>query len=289
MSTDLTINQYFNSNSVQERFEKLLGVKAPGFISSVLQTVNNNKLLANADPTTILNAAATAASLDLPINQSLGRAWIVPFKGKAQFQIGYKGFVELAQRSGKYRSINAIAVYENQYKGFNALTEEIDGDFSVDGAGAVVGYAAHFELLNGFTKTVYWSKEKVEQHAKRFSKSFGNGPWKTDFDAMAKKTVLKHTLANWGILSIEMQTAQLADQAVVTDDNQYQYVDNVIDVEADNAEEETNRVLKFLDNVKTIEDLEMLEDSLSGQEVTEGAKKAIEAKRDSLTAKTVEG
>jgi recombination protein RecT len=285
MSTQLTINQHFNSESVQRKFEKLLGQKSAGFISSVLQTVNNNSLLAKADPATILNAAATAASLDLPINQSLGRAWIVPFKGQAQFQIGYKGFVELAQRTGQYRSINAIEIYENQYQGFNALTEEIDADFSVEGKGNVVGYAAYFELLNGFKKTVFWSKDKVEQHAKRFSKSFGNGPWKTDFDAMAKKTVLKHTLSNWGILSIEMQTAQLADQAVIPEDGKYQYVDNVIDIDANNAEEETARVVKFLEKVKSIDDLDILEDSLSGEEITEDAQKAIDAKREALTAK----
>lgn len=285
MSNQLTVNQYFSSDSVQQKFEKMLGQKSAGFISSVLQTVNNSQLLAKADPKTILNAAATAASLDLPINQSLGRAWIVPFKGQAQFQIGYKGFVELAQRSGRYKSINAIEVYENQYNGFNALTEQIDADFSVDGKGAVVGYAAHFELLNGFTKTVFWSREKVEKHAKRFSKSFGNGPWKTDFDAMAKKTVLKYTLSNWGILSIEMQTAQLADQAVIPEDGKYQYADNVIDIEANNAEEETARVIKFLDNVKTIEDLEVLEDSLSGETITDEAQQAIEEKRESLTVK----
>ena len=282
MSTQLTVNQYFSSESVQQKFEKLLGQKSAGFISSVLQTVNNNSLLKNADPATILNAAATAASLDLPINQSLGRAWIVPFKGQAQFQIGYKGFVELAQRSGRYKSINAIEVYENQYKGFNALTEEIDADFSVDGKGKVVGYAAHFELLNGFTKTVYWSKDKVEAHAKRFSKSFGNGPWKTDFDAMAKKTVLKYTLSNWGILSIEMQTAHLADQAVMPEDGKYQYVDNVIDIDAQNAEEETARVVKFLEKVKSIDDLDILEDSLSDEVITDEAKEAIKAKRESF-------
>lgn len=282
MTTELSINKTLNSDAVQQKFEKLLGKRAPQFISSVLQTVNNNKLLSKADPATVLNAAATAASLDLPINQSLGRAWIVPFKGQAQFQIGYKGFVELAQRSGKYRAINAIAVYANQYKGFNSLTEEIDGDFSVDGAGEVVGYAAYFELLNGFKKTVFWSRAKVEQHARRFSKSFSNGPWKTDFDAMAKKTVLKHTLSNWGVLSVEMQTAHQADQAVIPEEGAYQYADNVIDVEANNAEEETARVVKFLEKVETIEDLEVLEETLSGEEITEEAQTAIDLKRASF-------
>jgi recombination protein RecT len=285
MSTQLTINQHFNSESVQRKFEKLLGQKSAGFISSVLQTVNNNKLLASADPATILNAAATAASLDLPINQSLGRAWIVPFKGQAQFQIGYKGFVELAQRTGQYRAINAIAIHENQFEGYDMLEERLIGNFTIEGTGKVVGYAAYFEMLNGFRKTVYWSTESVTKHAKRFSKSFGNGPWATDFDAMAKKTVLKYTLSNWGQLSIEMQTAQLADQAVMRNENEYQYADNVIDIEANNADEETSRVLKFLDKVKTAEDLELLEDSLSDEVITEDAQQAIDAKRESLTAK----
>ena len=286
MSTQLTINQHFNSESVQRKFEKLLGQKSAGFISSVLQTVNNNKLLASADPATILNAAATAASLDLPINQSLGRAWIVPFKGQAQFQIGYKGFVELAQRTGQYRAINAIAIHENQFEGYDMLEERLIGNFTIEGTGKVVGYAAYFEMLNGFRKTVYWSTESVTKHAKRFSKSFGNGPWATDFDAMAKKTVLKYTLSNWGQLSIEMQTAQLADQAVMRNENEYQYADNVIDIEANNAEEETSRVIKFLDKVKTAEDLELLEDSLSDEVITEDAQQAIDAKRESFTVKT---
>tara|TARA_R110000868_G_scaffold66160_1_gene197265 strand:+ start:1112 stop:1975 length:864 start_codon:yes stop_codon:yes gene_type:complete len=286
MSTQLTVNQYFNSESVQHKFEKLLGQKSAGFISSILQTVNNNKLLASADPATILNAAATAASLDLPINQSLGRAWIVPFKGQAQFQIGYKGFVELAQRTGQYRAINAIAIHENQFEGYDMLEERLIGNFTIEGTGKVVGYAAYFEMLNGFRKTVYWSTESVTKHAKRFSKSFGNGPWATDFDAMAKKTVLKYTLSNWGQLSIEMQTAQLADQSVMRNENEYQYADNVIDIEANNAEEETSRVIKFLDKVKTVEDLEVLQDSLSDEVITDEAREAIEAKRESLTVKT---
>ncbi len=280
-----TVGQLFNVPSVRAKFEKLLGQKAQGFISSILQTVNNNKLLANADPSTILNAAATAASLDLPINQSLGRAWIVPFKGQAQFQIGYKGFVELAQRTGQYRAINAIAIHENQFEGYDMLEEKLIGNFTIEGTGKVVGYAAYFEMLNGFRKTVYWSTEQVTKHAKRFSKSFGNGPWATDFDAMAKKTVLKYTLSNWGQLSIEMQTAHNADQSIMKEENKYSYPDNTIDITADNEAEETDRVMKFLDKVKTIEDLELLEESLDDEEITSDARAAIEEKRESLTVK----
>ena len=278
-----------NAPTVQAKFEKLLGAKSQGFISSVLQTVNNSKLLAKAEPSTVLNAAATAASLDLPINQNLGFAWIVPYKNQAQFQIGWKGLVQLALRTGQYSRINCIEVYENQYKGFNALTEELDADFSIEGNGNVVGYAAYFRLVNGFEKMTYWSKEKVIKHAKKYSQAYGSkySPWsdESQFDAMAKKTVLKNTLSKWGIMSIEMQTAQLADQAVVHDNDNYQYVDGTVDVEVLNEKHETERVLKFLEKVKTIEDLEHLEESLADEELTEEAKDAILKKQHELKSK----
>ena len=250
-----------SQQSVEQRFQKLLGDKAQGFISGVLQVANSNKLLQKADPNSFLNAAATAATLDLPINQSLGRAWIVPYKGTAQFQIGYKGFVELAQRTGQYKAITAIAVYENQFKGFNALTEELIGDFSKQGEGEVIGYAAHFRLVNGFTKTVYWPMAQVKAHGKRFSKAFTSGPWKTDFDAMAKKTVLKHTLNNWGPLSIEMQTAMVADQAVQQKEGEYKYEDNptqTIDLDEIKKDKERKRLSEYIKtaNEKQLADLE---------------------------------
>lgn len=255
----VTVKSLFSRDTVKNKFEEMLGKKTQGFVSSVLQIVSNNKLLAKADPMTILNAAATAASLDLPINQSLGRAWIVPYGNAAQFQIGYKGFVELAQRTGQYESINAISVHANQFESFNYLTEELKGNFGIPGDGNVVGYAAHFKLLNGFTKTVYWTKEEVVAHGKRFSKSFGNGPWKTDFDAMAKKTVLKNALHNWGILSIEMQTAVLADQAVQKNEGEYSYDDNNgIDIEAIDVDKETERVRKHIEAANTVEELEQV-------------------------------
>lgn len=288
-TTQKSVGQLMNAPTVQAKFEKLLGAKSQGFISSVLQTVNNSKLLAKADPSTVLNAAATAASLDLPINQNLGFAWIVPYKNQAQFQIGWKGLVQLALRTGQYSRINCIEVYENQFKGFNALTEELDADFSIDGSGNVVGYAAFFRLINGFEKMTYWSKEKVIKHAQKYSQAYGSkySPWsdESQFDAMAKKTVLKNTLSKWGIMSIEMQTAQLADQAVVHDGENYQYVDNTVDVDILNEKQETERVLNFLEKVNTIEDLEHLEESFADQEISTETQEAINAKRESLKAK----
>jgi recombination protein RecT len=228
--SNLSVKGIFEREDVKNKLRDMLGSKSTGFISSVLQVTTNNNLLAKADPLTVYNAAMMAAALDLPINQNLGFAWIVPYKGQAQFQMGAKGYVQLAQRTGQYQRINVTAVYENQYKGWNSLTEELDADFNVFGSGKVVGYAAYFELNNGFKKTVYWSREQVESHAKRFSQSFNQSfsPWKSDFDAMAQKTVLKHTLSKWGILSIEMQTAHKVDQSVIKDyeTEDIEYVDN---------------------------------------------------------------
>lgn len=239
-----TTKELFQNKSVQSRFEQLLGEKAQGFISSVLQTINNNKLLVNAKPETVLNAAVTAASLDLPINQNLGFAWIVPYNGEAQFQMGWRGFVQLALRTGQYRSINVVEVYENQFKSFNALTEELIADFSVDGTGKIVGYAGYLRLVTGFEKTVYWSSIKVKNHASKYSKTYGKkvkgtnnlvySPWNDEsmFDAMAMKTVLKNMLSKWGIMSIELMTAHKFDQSVIKSEETAIYVDSadVIDI-----------------------------------------------------------
>lgn len=220
MSTNqVAVKDFFLRDDVKKKFQELLGQKSVGFITSVMQVVNNNNLLQKASPASIYNAAAMAATLDLPINQNLGFAWIVPYGNAAQFQIGWKGMIQLANRTGQYKAINVTEVYENQFTSFNRLTEELDADFSIVGSGSVVGYVAYFKLLNGFEKTVFWTTEEVKQHGAKFSKTFNqsNGVWKTNFDAMAKKTVLKNTLAKWGILSIEMQNAVIADSAIIND------------------------------------------------------------------------
>ena len=234
MSTEnqVSVKTYFAKDGVQKKFQELLGKKSTGFITSVMQVVNSNNLLAKATPESVYNSAAMAATLDLPINNNLGFAWIVPYNEKfkdgsgqwqsrsvAQFQLGYKGFIQLANRSGQYKAINVVEVYENQFKSFNRLTEELDADFTQLGVGAVVGFVAYFRLINGFEKTCYWSIEEVKAHGAKFSKTYAhaNSVWKTDFNAMAKKTVLKNTISKWGILSIEMQQAVVVDQAVVND------------------------------------------------------------------------
>lgn len=220
-----SVRSIFASDIAQKKFTEMLGKKAQGFITSILQIVNSNSKLGEADPWTVYYAACTAATMDLPINQNLGFAWIVPYKHQgvqqAQFQMGYKGYNQLALRTGQYLRLNAIPVYPNQFKSWNNLTEELEADFSIEGEGDPVGYLAYFKLINGFEKTVYWSKARVLKHAKKYSQSFehATGKWKTDFDAMALKTVLKNALSKWGILSIEMQKAILVDQAVILDED----------------------------------------------------------------------
>lgn len=262
----LTTKDLFGQKSIQQRFENILGKKAQGFISSVLQVINSNKLLKNANPQTVLNAAATAASLDLPINQNLGFAWIVPYKGNAQFQIGWKGFVQLALRTGQYKRINVTEVYENQFKSFNRLTEELIAEFDIVGEGEIIGYASYFKLVNGMEKMTYWSKQEVINHAKKYSKAYGTSysPWsdKDQFHAMAKKTVLKNSISKWGIMSIEMQSAQLSDQSVQENEGDYRYIDNEKTIEVDSDIEEETRVLAFINKAVTVKELKRVVNTL---------------------------
>lgn len=288
MDKQLTTKELFGQKSIQQRFEAILGKKAQGFISSVLQVINGNKLLQKADPNTVLNAAATAASLDLPINPNLGFAWIVPYKGQAQFQVGWKGFVQLALRTGQYRRINVTEVYENQFKSFNRLTEELIADFDTEGEGDVVGYASYFQLVNGMEKMTYWSKQEVIAHAKKYSKSYGGGshsPWndKDQFHAMAKKTVLKNSISKWGIMSIQMQNAQIADQSIQENEGEFRYNDNprTIDVQADNLETEKARVIEFLEAAKTQEEIDQIKSKIS-DELKDELSKEIEDAENNL-------
>ena len=225
-------------DSIKKRFEEVLGKKAPGFMSSIISATNANKELKKADPLSIVSAAAVAAALDLPINPSLGFAHIVPYKRDgvaiAQFQMGYRGFIQLGMRSGQYKTINACAVYEGELVASNRFTGEMTFDETRRTSDKIIGYVAYFRLVNGFEKWVYMTADEAKAHGKRYSKSFNlaSGRWQQDFDAMALKTVLKMLMSKYGILSVDMQTAVLADQAIVKKDGEYEYPDNdVVDAE----------------------------------------------------------
>ena len=236
-----TLQQMLNSAGIKRRFEDLLDKSAPSFISSILTIVNSNAKLKECPPNSIVAAAGIAAALKLPINPSLGFAYIVPYNRQAQFQLGYRGFVQLAMRSGQYRTLNAGAVREGQIQEMDFVTGEvIRGEKISD---EVVGYIAYMELINGFCKALYMTVEELKAHAEKYSQSYAydlrarkkSSVWSTNFDAMAKKTVLKRLLSQFGVMSIDQQSSALvtalqADQAVVTEDG-FRYVDNESDGE----------------------------------------------------------
>ena len=230
---ELTTKDFFAQKAVQGKFAEMLGKKSTQFITSVMQVTSSNDLLAKATPQSVYGAAVTAAILDLPIQNNLGFAYIVPYNDRnsgqciAQFQIGYKGLIQLALRSGQFKNISVAEIYEGQIISENPLTGYVF-DFSKKSSDVVVGYAAYFALLNGFEKTEYMSKDKLEAHGKKFSQTYkkGFGVWKDDFDAMAKKTVLKLTISKYAPLSVEMQKAIVFDQSVTNDGENIEFIDN---------------------------------------------------------------
>lgn len=207
------LKAYMNAPAVVKNLSETLGRNAQSLITSALSAVNGNYQLRDATPESVYQAVMKAATLDLPVEPNLGFSYIVPYKDKnkgtveAQLQIGYRGFTQLALRSGQVRNINVGTIYTSQFISYDPLFEKLEVDFSKAENDEVAGYFATIELLNGFRKLIYWNYGKVYAHGKRFSKSFANGPWKTDFDAMAQKTVLKHLLKNYAPLSQEMQKA----------------------------------------------------------------------------------
>lgn len=199
--------------------------RAQRFIAAITSAVATNPALQECDPATILSGALLGESLNLSPSPQLGQYYLVPFndtkKGckDAQFQLGYKGYIQLALRSGAYKRLNVFAVKAGELVRFNPITEEVELNIIQDEQAREkapsVGYLAMFEYLNGFTKTIYWSREKMEAHALRYSKGYsakkGYTFWEKDFDAMAYKTMLRQLISKWGIMSIDLQTAFEAD------------------------------------------------------------------------------
>ena len=218
-----TVKGMLETPAFKKKFEEMLGKKAAGFISSIIAVTNSSNYLMKADPATVIGAAAQAAMLDLPINQSLGFAYIVPYKGAAQFQLGYKGYIQLAQRSGQYIDIGAKTVYEGELEYENRLLDKFR--FGERTSDKVIGYLAYFRLTNGFEKMLYMTIDEAQAHAKKYSQSYKGGTDKwglADFNVMAEKTVLKRLLSKYGPLSIEsiqMSQALANDGGVISMNN----------------------------------------------------------------------
>lgn len=236
-----------------KKAQDTLGSGTQQFMSSILSLVNSDKLLASCNSYELYNCCLMAAALKLPFNKDLGQAWIVGYKDKnrnfevvPQLQIGWKGFVQLAQRSGQFRTINCTDVKVGEIKNIDRLSGEIEFEWNQNDEERIkaetVGYVAFFELLNGFRKTFYMTKAELEAHAKKYSQTYkkGYGVWKDNFDAMARKTVIKLLLNRFAPLSVDMQKAIELDQA----DSNGQYVDNkpVFEIqEAELGESEEDR------------------------------------------------
>jgi recombination protein RecT len=266
-NNQLSVKNYLNSPTVQEKIKTLLKDKSQSFVVSLLSTVNTNKELANCDPQSVLSAAMTAAALDLPINQNLGYAYIIPYKGLAQFQIGWKGFIQLAQRSGQFKTINVSDVRENEIKDHNHLTGDIEFAWLKENREKtpIVGYVGYMELVNGFNKTFYMSVSDIRQHGMKYSQTFkkGFGVWKDNFEAMAHKTIIKLMLAKYAPLSVDLQKATVYDQAVIKENDEIEYVDNTPEDPRQVAQEkEIEKLVKHIQNAKTISELEACKDAL---------------------------
>lgn len=216
---------------------------ANSFMSSVISVANGNPQLRNAEPMSIIGAAMVAATMQLQVIPTLGQCYIIPYGKKAQFQVGYLGLLQLCQRSGQFKKILAAPVHEGEYVSGDEFDEEYAFDKKQKKSDKVIGYMAKFELLNGFTKVAYWDIDKVKAHATKFSQAFRagfNSPWKSDFDAMAQKTVLKSIL-KFAPKSIEMQNAVTFDQSVIntnTSDVQDLDIDAFAPEYVDNIESE---------------------------------------------------
>jgi len=249
-----------------DRFSAILNENAPAYINSVAGLVASNNLLSKADPNTVYTAVIVAASLGLSIDPSLGHAYIVPYKEsgggiRAQFQLGYKGLIQLALRSGHFRTINSFPVGENELVEYNIMRGN-RYDFKLKNKGDILGYGAFFELTSGFSCELFMTVEDIRRHASRFSQSFrsGNGPWIDDFGQMAEKTVLKLLLSRRAPISINdnMHRAIVADQSVIIDDESMEvyYPDNkTVSINEHQQAQERDRVISHINNSSSLDEL----------------------------------
>lgn len=235
------IASFLSSEKVKENVINVVGKDdSQRFISSVVSAVQTNPDLAKCTNQSILSAALLGHSLNLPQSPQMGFFYMVPFNNKnkgvteAQFQMSYKGLLQLAMRSGQYQKINVSSIKEGELKSYDPITETFEfapiTDYEKRQDLPTIGYYAYFVLNNGFKKEIYWSKERMDAHAKRYSMSYKKGwnssIWVTDFDAMAYKTLIRQLIGKWGIMSVDMETAYRSDMAVMDENGMPNYVDN---------------------------------------------------------------
>lgn len=271
------ITAYLNNQNVINQIDKAIGISnRQRFITAIISAVSNNKELQRCTNESILLGALLGESLQLSPSQQLGHYYLVPYnlykenKTVAQFQIGYKGLLQLAIRSGQYKKINVVSLKPRELIKYNPLTEEIDVNLIEDDIEREklpdVGYYAMFELLNGFRKSLYWSYEKMENHARKYSSFYkrdlqnntNNSFWSNDFQGMAYKTMLRQLLSKWGILTIDLQNAFESDMATIKEDGTKQYLNEEEQQEAaakvveKNEENQTNEPFRAAPSIADI-------------------------------------
>lgn len=308
MTSDIQVKQdiksLLDSEALKRSLEKSFSSesKRVAFRTSVLSLVNTNAKIAECEPFSVINSCLQASTLDLPINQNLGFAYIIPYKQKdgsmvAQFQMGVKGFVQLAIRTGLFKRINTSDVKEGELKTHDRLSGEFEFSWIADeqkrNDSKIVGFISYFKLISGFEAMLYMSVDQLDQHAFKYSQTYksekswirDSSKWVTDFDAMAKKTVLKLLLSRSAPLSVELQKAIEYDQAVFDNKAEVTYPDNQEEtLEQRNRRVERERILEFINDAKTLEKLESLHDQVSPDDdiVTEEIRNAYEAKEKEL-------
>lgn len=269
-----SVKQFMALPSTQKRVTELLGDRTSQFMTSVSSMVGADDKLAKCEPVSLFMACLTAAALDLPINKNLGFAHIVPYENRkagvteAQFQIGWKGFVQLAQRTGQYKTINAIPVYTGQLVHQDPLNgNQYDWDAQVNDD--VIGYVGVMKLVTGFEKEIYMSVEQMEKHATKYSQSYKstnkwvkeNSPWSTNFDAMALKTIIKQLISKWGPMSVDIQQAVASDQAVIKEDGSNNYIDGDVLEDEKATSDEKNAILAA--NAEEVDPEDMSDEDLA--------------------------
>lgn len=240
-NTKIGFTSFMTSGVVQKKVNDILGDEKKGarFITSIVSAVNSNPVLKECDNASILSGALLGETLNLSPSPQLGNYYLVPFADKdrgkvATFQLGYKGYIQLAIRSGQYKKLNVLAIKEGELVKYDPLNEEIEVNLIDDEVerekAKTIGYYAMFEYNNGFRKTLYWSKAKMEKHALQYSKGYqakkGFTFWEKDFDSMAYKTMLRQLISKWGIMSVDMQNAYESDMAYIKEDGSKEYLDN---------------------------------------------------------------
>ena len=236
-----SIGTFLAADSIRESVTKIVGEKdTQRFISSLVSAVQTNPGLAECTNKSLLNAALLGQSLNLPQSPQLANFYFVPFKNsktgvtEATFPLGWRGYMALAMRSGQYKKIHVTDIREGELKAYNPIEDEYEfapeTDLQKRLKLPVIGYYAYFILVNGFKKTLYWSKEQMEEHAKKYSMSYRKGwdssLWKTDFDKMAYKTMLRQLISKYGPMSVDMERAYVGDQSVIGDNGTPAYIDN---------------------------------------------------------------